>query len=76
MEYIGETDRPAVIVSDVDSLIGSAASYRGQEILWTTQVDYDNMSASDWLRWFTIREAPTIEQSLLIWARNDLFAGS
>ena len=76
MEYIGETDRPAVIVSDVDVLIGSAASYRGQEILWTTQVDYDNMSASDWLRWFTIREAPTIEQSLLIWARNDLFAGS
>ena len=76
IEYIGETDKPAIIISDLDSLIGSAASYRGQEIHWTTQVDYDNMSASDWLMWFTIRQAPTIEQSLLIWARNDLFAGS
>jgi hypothetical protein len=75
-EYIGETDRPAIIISSPDSQIRSTASYRGQEILWTSRVDYDNMSASDWLRWFTLRQAPIINESLLIWARNDLFTGS
>ncbi len=75
-EYIGETDRPSIIISSPDSQIRSTASYRGQEILWTSRVDYDNMSAPEWLRWFALREAPTINESLLLWARNDLFTGS
>jgi hypothetical protein len=75
-ENISETDMPAIIISSADSQIRSTASYRGQEILWTSRVDYDNMSASDWLRWFALREAPTIDENLLLWARNDLFTGS
>jgi hypothetical protein len=76
ISILGETDAPSIILSSADSQIGSVEIYRGQELLWTSRPDCDNMSASNWLKWFALRQAPEKTDSLLLWARNDLFKGS
>lgn len=72
VESIGASDYPSIIMGTKDSVIGSANNYQGLEIYWTTSVDYDNMTAQNWLKWFVTREAPTTTSSLFLWVRNDL----
>jgi hypothetical protein len=73
VDSIGTSDYPSIIVGSKESVIGSANYYQGLEIYWTTSVDYDNMTAQNWLKWFVTREAPTTTSSLFLWVRNDLF---
>jgi hypothetical protein len=73
---MGETETPSIVLSATDEEIGSTASYRGQDIHWTTSPDYDNMTAFNWLEWFALRKAPEKSEGYLLWARNDLFIGS
>jgi hypothetical protein len=70
---VGKYDSPSIIIGSSDSQINPVDSYSLQRILWTSVIDYDNMSASEWIKWFVSRNSPTITTMLNFWARNDLF---
>jgi len=52
-----------------------AASYRGQDFTWSIYPGWSGALPADLLSWFTFRRAPLQLESIILWARNDLFAG-
>ncbi len=49
------------------------ASYRGQDFIWRTQAYWDEFQPADWLRWIFHHQATEGQESLILWARGDLF---
>ena len=66
---------PALIVTPPLEDIGLAAAYRGQDFTWRQTPAWD-LFPSYFLRWLTLRELPTQGETLVLWARSDLFIDS
>jgi hypothetical protein len=70
-------DLPEVIVAyqgqETPSL---AAAYRGQRFLWEEYPRWSGILPENWPRWLVFREAPRLENHVILWARADLFPGS
>ena len=66
---------PALIVTPPLEDIGLAAAYRGQDFTWRQAPAWD-LFPSYFLRWLTLRELPTQGETLVLWARSDLFVDS
>lgn len=66
----------SLVITGVDQSIESSSSYRGQKILWSVEPDTQAMSLKDWMKWVFFRQAPVEKSELVLWARNDLFAGT
>jgi hypothetical protein len=67
---------PALIVTPVQQNPQLAASYRGQDFAWRQYPAWEMLDYFNTLRWLTYRELPTASESILLWARNDLFIDS
>jgi len=66
----------SLIITGVEQTIESSSSYRGQKFLWAIASDTEAMKLADWVKWVIFRRAPVEKTELILWARNDLFAGS
>ena len=66
---------PALIVTPPLEDIGLAAAYRGQDFTWRQAPAWD-LFPSYFLRWLTLRELPVQGETLVLWARSDLFIDS
>ena len=67
---------PSLILTGTDQTISSSTSYRGQKFLWAVQPQFSAMRLTDWVKWAVFRTAPEEKTELILWARNDLFAGT
>lgn len=63
---------PIVITPPMDSL-GLTFAYRGQDFLWRGQPQWANLKAQDWLKWLIFRELPMEHETIILWARDNLF---
>lgn len=52
------------------------SAYRGQDFSWRQTPSWDNALPADWIRWVTLREMPQTGETILLWARDDLFLDS
>ena len=69
-------EQPSVILSlPAQQDPALAASYRGQELVWSRLPAWSGVLPPKLLRWITYREAPTLPQTILLWVRADLFPG-
>ncbi|MHC1740877.1 MAG: hypothetical protein AB9897_07180 [Anaerolineaceae bacterium] len=75
-DLLANSETPALIISEIDYSLDNTQVYRGQSLLWTTTVDFEQMSAKEWVTWYDFRQGPVLSKELLLWARNDLFKGS
>jgi hypothetical protein len=50
-----------------------AAKYRGESFIWRQGPLWDNAAASDWMRWLAYHQMPQSTETIIFWARNDLF---
>lgn len=66
----------SLVITGVEQTIESSSSYRGQKFLWAVAPDTGVMKLADWVKWVFFRRAPVEKTELILWARNDLFAGS
>lgn len=66
----------SLVLTGVEQSIESSSSYRGQKILWSVEPDTPAMRFNDWMKWVFFRQAPVEKTELILWARNDLFAGT
>ncbi len=66
----------SLVITGVEQSIESSSSYRGQKILWSVEPDTPTMRSNDWMKWVFFRQAPVEKTELVLWARNDLFAGT
>ncbi len=72
-EQVNSKTTVEAFITTPDALITTEASYRGQEILWSTIPDVQAFSASDWAKWMVYRKAPVRSEKIVLWVRNDLF---
>lgn len=67
-----------VVISSNNVLIEQADSFRGQEVIWKTSPQWQNMKAKDVSNWILTRrvqENLVNKESLIIWIRNNLVPG-
>ncbi|MBE7536246.1 MAG: hypothetical protein HS124_11015 [Anaerolineales bacterium] len=67
-----QAEPPIVITPPMDSL-GLTSAYRGQDFLWRGQPQWANLKAQDWLKWLIFRELPMEHETIILWARDNLF---
>ena len=73
VDAIDPTSAPPLIITSLQGNPATGASYRGQDFTWNQQPAWDSAVLSDWLKWLTVREMPQSYDTIMLWARNDLF---
>lgn len=63
---------PVVITLPMEDL-GLPAAYRGQDFVWRQRVLYESLPTPEWWRWLVNRQLPRENETIILWARNDLF---
>ncbi|MFN8461276.1 MAG: hypothetical protein U0X93_05840, partial [Anaerolineales bacterium] len=64
---------PPLIVTPLMTDLGLPSAYRGQDFTWRSQPQWANLQSQDWLKWFVFRELPMDNETVILWARDNLF---
>jgi hypothetical protein len=49
------------------------AGYRGQDFLWRQTPNWGGAGSASWMHWVALREMPQLSETIILWARDDLF---
>jgi hypothetical protein len=52
---------------------GLPSAYRGQDFTWRQRPQWEILQGGDWLKWFVFRQLPLENETVILWARDDLF---
>lgn len=64
---------PAFVVTPQQDNLALASAYRGQDFTWRQTPSWAATLPKDWLRWVALREMPQTSETIILWARDDLF---
>ena len=64
---------PPIVITPVMNDLGLPSAYRGQDFTWRTQPQWQGVQTIDWLKWLVFRQLPTENETIILWARDDLF---
>jgi hypothetical protein len=53
--------------------LGLPSAYRGQDFIWRQPPMWDGIQSPDWIRWLVYRQLPRETETIILWARDDLF---
>ncbi len=73
MDTLDVSSTPPIVITPAQADPALAAAYRGQDFTWRQRAAWDSAQAMDWLRWFILRQMPQTGETIILWARNDLF---
>ena len=73
---LSPTESPPVVItmkgSDEPQL---AERYRGQDFIWRVQLSWQELYPASFINWLAFRQAPIVEDEIILWARADIFPG-
>ena len=52
------------------------SAYRGQDFAWRQTPMWNETLSTDWIRWIALRDMPQDGETIILWARDDLFIDS
>jgi hypothetical protein len=64
---------PPIIITPVMDNLELPTAYRGQDFTWRQRVIYESMPRPEWWRWLVNRQLPRENETIILWARDDLF---
>jgi hypothetical protein len=64
---------PPIVITPLMSDPGLPAAYRGQDFTWRQTPEWDLITPPDWIRWLVYRQLLRENETLILWARDDLF---
>ena len=70
---LAKNETPELVITSGNELLELPASYRGQDFVQAAEVPWSLLTWKEWLKWIIFGEAPTQNQFIILWARNDLF---
>jgi hypothetical protein len=70
---LNSQEAPPIIITPVMNDLGLPAAYRGQDFLWRQNPQWQAVSAPEWIRWLVFRQLPKDSETIILWARDDLF---
>jgi hypothetical protein len=73
-EALDVTSSPDFVITFLQEDPALASAYRGQDFLWRQSPIWGAVTQpQDWLRWVTLRQMPQSSETIILWARDDLF---
>ncbi|HAV78441.1 MAG TPA: hypothetical protein DCX53_13920 [Anaerolineae bacterium] len=66
-------DAPPIIITPLMNELGLPSAYRGQDFTWRQSPVWDNLRGQDWVKWLVYRQLPGENETIILWARDDLF---
>jgi hypothetical protein len=73
---VTDANSPSVVItSQNQNTPGLPVLYRGQDFIWYDLPGWTQALPQDWIKWLAYREAPMIQDQVILWARTDLFPG-
>lgn len=67
------TSTPELVISNSAGDPNLATAYRGQDFTWRLNTSWEVAEPGDWLRWLVYREMTQTGETIILWAREDLF---
>ena len=67
---------PPIVITPLMNELGLPSAYRGQDFTWRQPPVWDNIQRPDWIRWLVYRQLPRQTETIILWARDDLFPDS
>lgn len=64
---------PPIVITPVMNDLGLPSAYRGQDFTWRQYPQWDLIKSPDWIKWIVFRQLPVDNETIILWARNDLF---
>jgi hypothetical protein len=64
---------PPIVFTNMMNDLALPAAYRGQDFIWRQTPQWDATQNPDWLKWFVFRQLPMDNETIILWARDDLF---
>jgi len=69
-------EMPALVITPLtDETPSLAASYRGQDFVWWIWQGWSGVLPVDTISWLAYRQAPVVNEYIILWARSDIFPG-
>lgn len=63
---------PPILITPLRNEPALASPYRGQDFTWDQRPTWEG-GFNEWLRWLVLREMPQDFDTIMLWARDDLF---
>ena len=64
---------PPIVITPLMDDLGMPAAYRGQDFIWRQTPLWQEVQSPDWIRWLVFRQLPKESETVILWARDDLF---
>jgi len=64
---------PEIVITPFQDDPALSFAYRGQDFAWRQTPLWDVTTPADWIRWTALRQMPTSGETIILWAREDLF---
>lgn len=63
---------PGILITSDQEMPEIAGGYRGQDLVWESRAVWPQMNGFDYVSWLLTRDAPAINENVIIWVRTDL----
>lgn len=73
MQTLDMTTSPYIVISPLQTDPALAAAYRGQDFTWRETPAWETAQPGDWMRWLALRTMPGNAETIILWAREDMF---
>jgi len=64
---------PPLLITPIMDDPGLPSAYRGQDFIWRQRPQWEILQGADWLKWIVFRQLPMQNETVILWARDDLF---
>jgi len=64
---------PPIVITTGQNNLALAARYRGQELVWRQDAQWNQTGFADWFGWLGFHQILQNPQKIVIWVRDDLF---
>jgi hypothetical protein len=76
VQSLDSSSTPEIVITPLQDDPVLSFAYRGQDFAWRQTPLWDVTVPQDWVRWVALREMPQSGETLILWARDDLFINS
>lgn len=76
VQTLDASSSPDLVITPLQDDPQLSSAYRGQDFAWRQTPLWSVTVPQDWVRWVALREMPISGETIILWARDDLFLNS
>ena len=73
VDVLDPLNAPPIVITPLMNELELPSAYRGQDFTWRQPPAWSIVQAPDWVKWLVYRQLPRETETIILWARDDLF---